>query len=360
MSIAPVAEFDSTVAEQFADRMVGVLNSGALALMTSIGHQVGLFDAMAKLPPSTSPDIAAAAGAQERYVREWLGAMTTGRVVEHDPQQGTYWLPPEHAACLTRASGPDNLAHMMQFVPMLAGVEQEVVACFLRGGGVPYSAFPRFHRLMAEDSATVHDAVLVDGVLPLVPGLIDRLRDGIDVADVGCGQGHAVNLMARAFPHSRFTGYDFADEAVAAARDEAARGGLTNATFELRDVTELAVTEAYDLVTAFDAIHDQAQPARVLAGIEAALRDDGVFLMADIKASSSLHENLDLPWAPLLYTVSTMHCMTVSLALGGAGLGTVWGEQAAVAMLGDAGFSRVDVKELATDPFNNYYVASRG
>ena len=139
-------EFDAAVAEQFADRMVRVLNSAALALMTSVGHQVGLFDAMAKLPPSTSQDIAAAAGAQERYVREWLGAMTTGRVVEHDPRQGTYWLPAEHAACLTRAAGPDNLAHMMQFVPMLAGVEQDVIECFDKGGGVPYSAYPRFHQ----------------------------------------------------------------------------------------------------------------------------------------------------------------------------------------------------------------------
>jgi 2-polyprenyl-3-methyl-5-hydroxy-6-metoxy-1,4-benzoquinol methylase len=363
MSIAPpeiAPELDPAVAEAFADRMVTVLNSAALALMTSVGHQVGLFDAMAKLPPSTSQQVAVAAGSQERYVREWLGAMTTGRVVGHDPQEETFWLPAEHAACLTRAAGPDNLAHMMQFVLMLAGVEQEVVACFAEGGGVPYSAYPRFHRLMAEDSATVHDAVLVDGVLPLVPGLVERLRDGIDVADVGCGQGHAVNLMARAFPHSRFTGYDFADEAIAAARAEAGRAGLTNATFELQDVTELGVTDAYDLATAFDAIHDQAHPARVLTAIASALRDDGAFLMADIKASSSLHENLDLPWAPLLYTWSTMHCMTVSLALGGAGLGTVWGEQVAVAMLRDAGFSHVDVKELEADPFNNYYVARRG
>ena len=353
-------EFNPAAAEQFSDRMVGVLNSAAIALMISVGHQVGLFDVMAKLPPCTSQDIATAAGSQERYVREWLGALTTGRVIEHDPGTGTYWLPAEHAACLTRAAGPDNLAHMMQFVPMLAGVEQDVIECFDKGGGVPYSRYPRFHRVMAEDSATVHDAVLVDGILPLVPGLTRRLQEGIDVADVGCGQGHAVNLMARAFPNSRFTGYDFADEAIAAARDEAARTGLTNAEFELRDVAELGVTDAYDLVTAFDAIHDQAHPARVLAGIASSLRNHGVFLMVDVKASSRPHENLDLPWAPLLYTLSTMHCMTVSLALDGAGLGTVWGEQVALTMLGDAGFAHVDLKEIETDPFNNYYVATRG
>ena len=340
--------------------MVGVLNNAAIALMTSIGHQVGLFDAMATLPPSTSADIASAAGAQERYVREWLGAMTTGRVVEHDPAAGTYWL--AGRACglphSRRGAGqpcPHDAVHTV-----LAGVEQQVVECFDKGGGVPYRAYPRFHRVMAEDSATVHDAVLVEGILPLVPGLTQRLREGIQVADVGCGQGHAVNLMARAFPQSRFTGYDFADEAIASARSEATSTGLTNATFELRDVTELGLTEAYDLVTAFDAIHDQAHPARVLAGIASALRDDGVFLMVDVKASSHPHENLDLPWAALLYTLSTMHCMTVSLASTAPGWATVWGKQVALEMLGEAGFSDIDTQEVETDPFNNYYVALKG
>lgn len=247
----------------------------------------------------------------------------------------------------------------MQFIALLASVEEPVVECFKYGGGVPYSAYPRFHRLMAEDSATVHDAMLIHEVLSLVPGLIDRLRGGLEVADVGCGQGHAVNLLAAEFPNSRFTGYDFSTEAVDAGRGEARGLGLTNANFVVRDVAELDVTERYDLITAFDAIHDQAQPARVLAGIAAALRPDGVFFMVDIRASSHLHDNLDLPWAAFLYTVSTLHCMTVSLALGGTGLGTAWGEQMAVGMLGDAGFARVEVKEIETDPFNSYYVATK-
>ncbi len=354
-----LAAFDASAAEEFAGRMIGILNDASVALMTSIGHRVGLFDVMAGLSPSTSQDIATAAGLQERYVREWLAAMATGRIVGHDRETATYWLPAEYAAALTRAAGPDNLAHLMQFVPLLASVEDPVVECFVNGGGVPYSAYPRFHRLMAEDSATVHDAALVDGILPLVPGLTDRLREGLDVADVGCGQGHAVNLMAAAFPSSRFTGYDFSTEAVEAGRREAHALGLTNAHFEVQDVAELDVTEGYDLITAFDAIHDQAQPAIVLARIANALRVDGVFFMVDIRASSHLHENLDLPWGAFLYTVSTLHCMTVSLALGGTGLGTAWGEQMAVGMLGDAGFARVEVKEIETDPFNSYYVATK-
>ena len=359
MTTTETTPFDPARAEAFGERMVGVLNDACLALMTSIGHQTGLFDTMAGLPPSTSTEIAGAAQLHERYVREWLGAMTTGRVVDYDPDNRTYRLPAEHAACLTRAAGPDNLATTTQFVPLLATVESHVFECFRSGGGVPYQAYTEFHRLMAEDSAGVHDAALIDAILPLVPGLPERLEAGIDVADVGCGSGHAVNLMAQAFPASRFTGYDFSEEAIAAGRREAESLDLANARFEVRDVTELRVGEAYDLITAFDAIHDQAQPASVLAGIAGALRPGGVFLMVDIRASSNVEDNLDHMVGPFLYTVSTMHCMTVSLALDGVGLGTVWGRQLATRMLHEAGFASVEVTQVEDDLFNDYFIARK-
>ncbi len=350
---------NETRAEEFAERMVDVLNSAAIALMTSIGHQVGLFDTMASLPPSTSEQVATAAALQERYVREWLGAMVTGRIVDYDPATKTYALAAEHAACLTRSAGAENLAAAMQFIPLLAQIEEPIIDCFVNGGGVPYSAYPRFQQLMAEDSATVHDASLIDTILPLVPGLPLRLRNGIEVADIGCGSGHAINLMAGEYPASRFVGYDFSEEGIRAARREAEDQGLANAHFEVRDVTVLDAPGRFDLITAFDAIHDQAHPAQVLSGIAGALRPNGVFLMVDIRASSELQENLDLPMAPFLYTVSTLHCMTVSLAQAGTGLGTVWGEQTARRMLTDAGFASVEVKQIEGDVFNNYFIATR-
>lgn len=351
--------FDEARAEAFGGRMIGVLNDASLALMASIGHQLGLFDTLAELPPTTSTQIADAAGLAERYVREWLGAMTTSGVVEYDPATSTYRLPPEHAASLTRAAGPDNLATVTQFIPLLAGVEAPLIACFRDGGGVGYAAYQRFHRLMAEESAAVLDAALLDVIVPLVPGLADRLRAGIDVADVGCGSGHAINLLAAAFPASRFVGYDFSAEGIDAARSEARAMGLANATFELRDVTDLGEHDRFDLVTAFDAIHDQAHPAEVLAGVAAALRDDGAFLMVDVQAASNLEDNLDHPLGTFLYTVSTMHCMTVSLALDGDGLGTVWGEQTAQRMLADAGFAAVETAHVEADILNTYYLARK-
>jgi len=350
---------DQARAEAFGDRMVGVLNDASLALLTSVGHRVGLFDAMSQLPPATSSEIAGAAGLQERYVREWLAGMTTGRVVEYDPTSRTYRLPPEHSAFLTRAAGTDNLAMEAQFIPLLASVEAPLVECFRVGGGVPYSEYGEFHRIMAEESATAADAALVDTILPLVAGLPARLGQGIDVADVGCGSGHALNLMARAFPNSRFFGYDFSEEGIGAGRREARELGVSNVEFEVRDVTDLGARDRYDLITAFDAIHDQAHPARVLTGIADALRPDGVFLMVDIQASSNLEDNLDHPIGTFGYAISTMHCMTVSLSLDGDGLGTFWGEQMARQMLAEAGFASVEVANVEADFFNTYYIARK-
>lgn len=350
---------DQERAGAFMGEVVGVLNGAMLALQTSIGHRTGLFDHMAPMAPATSEEIAGTAGLEERYVREWLGAMVTGGVVEYDPDDETFHLPAEHAACLTRAAGPDNLASMARFVGLLSGVEDQVIECFRSGGGVPYSAYPTFQELMAAESAQVHDAMLVDVIIPLAEELPGRLEEGIDVLDVGCGRGHAVNLLAQAFPNSTFTGWDISEEGVAVAREEAAELGLTNAHFEVQDVVTLGDEQRFDLVTAFDAIHDQAHPGRVLRGIQGSLRPGGVFLCVDIAASSDLADNVEHPLGPFFYTVSTMHCMTVSLARDGDGLGTMWGEQQALELIEAAGFDDVSVHHIEGDMVNSYYLARK-
>lgn len=349
----------SETAEAFAARMMGLVDDASIAILASIGHQTGLFDTMAALPPATSSRIAEESGLDERYVREWLGGLVVGGVVDYESGAQTYALPPQRAAVLTRAAGPDNLARLAQFIPLFGEIEQKVIDCFRRGGGLHYREYPRFHAIMAEESGEVFDAALLDVILPLVDGLSDRLRAGIAVSDWGCGSGHAVNLMAQAFPASRFTAIDFSQEGLAVGSAEARRLGLDNAAFVCADLAGINLVEEFDVITAFDAIHDQAQPARVLANAHRALRPGGVLLMVDIKASSRLEDNVGVPLAPYLYTVSTMHCMTVSLAGGGAGLGTVWGEQLATSMLHEAGFADVTVKEIESDPLNNYYIARK-
>ncbi|MER6118145.1 class I SAM-dependent methyltransferase [Streptomyces sp. NPDC001743] len=348
---------DTVKQEAFAGRMVQVVNDTCLGLMTGLGHQSGLFDTMAALPPATSEEIARAAGLNERYVREWLGAVVVGGIVDYDPGRHTYALPPEHAASLTRAAGPGNLARIAQDFGMMGEVEQQVLEAFRTGRGLPYSAYPRFQSLQAEESGEVFDLALVDGIVPLAPGLTERLRAGISVLDIGTGHGHAVNVMARAFPASRFQGMDMSEEGIAAARAEAAALGLANTAFDIGDCSE--ISGSYDLITAFDVIHDLARPARALAAVAAALAEDGVFLMGDIAASSRLEENIDHPLGPALYTFSVFYCMSVSLGQGGEGLGTVWGEQTARDMLAEAGFGRIDTRRVEGDILNVYYVARR-
>jgi 2-polyprenyl-3-methyl-5-hydroxy-6-metoxy-1,4-benzoquinol methylase len=351
--------YDDTRAEAFAGRLVDVLDSGALSLMISVGHRTGLFDALADAGEATSKELAGAAALNERYVREWLGAVTTGAVVEYDPETERYHLPAEHAAWLTRKASPDNFAVTFQYIPLLGAVEDEVIRCFHEGGGVPYERFTRFHDVMAEESAQTTVAGLFEHLLPLVPGMSETLEDGAALVDLGCGRGSALTALAERFPQSRFVGYDLSGEAIGHARAEADSRGLDNVDFVQRDLTTFDVDaepETFDFVTTFDAVHDQAKPLALLRGIRRTLKDGGAYLMQDIHGSSHVHENQDLLGATFLYTISCMHCMTVSLAQGGEGLGAMWGEQKARELLAKAGFSTVDVMHLEHDPFNVYYV----
>jgi SAM-dependent methyltransferase len=347
---------DEARVEAFAGRLFELYTGGLLTFLVDIGHRTGLF-AAAAAGPATSAELAARADLQERYVREWLGAMVTGGIVEYDPAGATFRLPAEHAACLT-GPGSANLAPFSRLDTHLAKHVDAVARAFREGGGVPYAEFrPEFTDVMDGLGRGTFDELLVDAYVPLVPGLAERLAAGARVADVGCGTGHAIVLLADAFPASTFVGYDLAADAIARARSEAA--GLPNARFEVRDAASLAVTEPFDVVFVFDAVHDQVAPAAVLERICAALAPGGTFVMVEPRASSHLEDNLANPIAPLLYAVSTLHCLTVSLAGAGAGLGAAWGEELARAMLADAGFAEVTVHEAPGDPLNAVFVASK-
>lgn len=360
MAATAPESFDPARAEAFAARFTEALNGGALLLMSALGHRTGLFDAMAAGAAGTPAEIARAAGLHERYVREWLAALAAAGVVELEGRD-RYALPAEHAAALTRGA-PENLAVYAQMLSTLGSVEDDLARCFREGGGIPYDRYHRFHEVMAEDSAQTVVAALHEHLLPLVPGLAERLDRGIRVLDAGCGRGLALQDLAERYPASVFTGYDLCPDAVSWAREQAGARGLENLHFEVRDLSDFdrtAPAAAFDLVTSFDAVHDQADPAALLRGIARALAPDGVYLMQDIRASSHVHENLDHPLATFLYAVSCAHCMPVSLAQGGAGLGTMWGRQQARSLLEAAGFTRVEIHELPHDAMNDFYVVRR-
>ena len=340
--------------QDFARKLFGFYTSGILTLLVDVGHKTGLFEAAAK-GPGTSQEIADRAGLNERYVREWLGAMATGGVLEYDAASKAFTLPSEHAACLTGTSSR-NLAAGSQTLPMLSKRLPQIIECFRAGGGVSYSEYrPDFTEAMDASWRLLYDGLLIKGFLPAAKGLPERLKEGIRVADIGCGTGHAVNLMAREYPASSFAGYDLGEDAIVMARAEAREMGLTNAAFEVLDVTRMPADPKFDLITSFDAIHDQRDPATVLRRVAGALAPGGVYLMVEPKASSQLEENIGNPFAPYIYGMSVLHCMTVSLAAAGAGLGTAWGEQLARRMLGDAGFTTVEVVD-APGPQNSIYI----
>ncbi|MFN3388023.1 MAG: class I SAM-dependent methyltransferase [Allosphingosinicella sp.] len=343
-------------APAFAERLLTIANHATTGLMLSIGHRTGLFDVLGDGAAATSAELARKAGLDERYVREWAAAMATANILAFDRETRRFRLPADHAAFLGREAPGGNMAAMFQFVAMLGGVESRIVDCFRTGGGVPYEAFDRFHEVMAEESAQTVVAALEDAIVPLVPGLAEQLERGIDVADIGCGSGQALNRLAALYPRSRFTGYDLSPPAIAAATREAAAGGLDNVRFVATDATALPGEALFDLVFTFDAVHDQAKPAIVLQNIRRLLRPGGVYLMQDIDARTDVADNMDRPLAPFIYAISCMHCMTVSLAQGGDGLGAAWGEELALAMLKDAGFASVETHRLEHDIMNLYFV----
>ncbi len=350
----------------FSEKMVDILNYGALNLAMGMGYRVGLFDVMdAAGRPCTLDEICREATLDRRYVKEWLGIMVCGGIVEltrDDASEPRFLLPRAHGDLITRRAGNNNLGVYTQEIPLLTDCAMaHVHQGFLSGSGVPYDNYPDFHDFMAELGDAKHRQVLVDVFLPSVDDgrLIQALQRGIDVCDLGCAQGVATILMAEAFPNSRFTGIDISTEALDTARAEARQKGLTNIRFEQRDAAELRhpgdLSARFDYITAFDAIHDQTRPLQALQGIHEILKDDGLFSMIDIAAETDIDGNRDHPMGAFLYTVSLMHCMPVGLVDDGAGLGMMWGRQLAEEMLAQAGFGQVSVMAIPDDPFNLHF-----
>ena len=192
-----------------------------------------------------------AAGLEERYVREWLRSHDDGRVVQHDPVATTFSLPAEHTASLTWTNSTDNLACLPQCVGTAAQREDRVVDCFRQCAGVPWTDFPDRENVIWDEINAHSEGALVNVTLPAVPGIVGHLQEGIDVLEVGCGTGHDLNEMARAFPGSRFVGLDFSGHALVVAKEQARRLGLTNVAFVEQDAATLDGSEQFDFITTF-------------------------------------------------------------------------------------------------------------
>jgi SAM-dependent methyltransferase len=327
-------ELDRKRVQEFARRLFGHYTSGMLALMVDVGHKTGLFEAAAK-GPATSAELAERAELNERYVREWLGAIVTGGIMDTIRLPARPSCPPSMQS-VSRARRAETSPPTDRLLAMLAKRLPAVLECFKSGGGA-YSEFrPDFTDYMdASWRCSTTDC-------------FSRIPAGGRGTSGTVGREFALRISVagrdtRSQPHGegvlgvRPVGYDFAADAIERAREEARQMTLSNARFEVADVAHLPAKDQFELITSFDAIHDQRDPAAVLRKAAAALTRDGVYLAIEPRASSKLEENVQNPFAPWMYGVSVLHCMTVSLALGGAGLGTVWGEQTARRLLTEAG-----------------------
>jgi len=349
-------DVDAAAVEEFASKLVETITGSLLTCLIGIGRRTHLFE-LATAGPATSAELATRGGLQERYVREWLAAMATAGIFEYDPESGRFWLPVEHAALLT-GDTYDNLTSLAYLVSVINRQGDAVAQCLSEGGGVPWEAYlPEIHDAMDVLWQPMYRDILVQQVLPLASGLVKKLEAGTRVADVACGAGNGTLVLAGRFPRSAFVGYDLDADAIAIARSRA--GGLSNVSFEVADAATLTSDKPFGVAFVFNAVHDQARPLEVLTSILSILEPGGTFLMNEPCISSNLEDNIGNPFAPMTYAISLLHCMTVSLAQGGAGLGTGWGKQVALGLLSDAGFGPVEMYEAPGDPGNAIFVSHR-
>lgn len=335
------------------DQLAGAVTSA----MMYLGDTLGLYRALAEGGPASSAELAARAGLDERWVREWLHNQAAAGLVE-GPEAGRFTLSPEAEAVLAREEHPAFGMGMFSQLPVLLGVLDRLRESFRTGQGLPYDAFgPEGARGIERGFAPWLRHFLVPAVIGAVPGLRERLEAGAEVADVGCGGGFALRTLARAFPASRLHGYELSTHALERAEAARAEAGLANLRFH--DVREdpLPAEPRFDLVLAFDCLHDMTHPEEAAAAIRKAIRADGVWLVAEMKAHEGFEENRERnPMASLMYGVSVLSCLSSSLSEpGGAGLGTLGLSEGRLRRLVEtAGFTRF--RRLPVDhPVNAFY-----
>jgi 2-polyprenyl-3-methyl-5-hydroxy-6-metoxy-1,4-benzoquinol methylase len=338
-----------------AARLADLALGHVLVSLIGLGHRIGLLDALAA-GPATADELAARAGADPRYVREWLGGLVGGRVVEWTAEDGRYRFAPGYAGVLSGATTA-NVAPTAEMLTRLTAMVPEVAERFRDGAGIPAATYAqRAAGSLGGSRRILYDEQLVPGFLGAVPGLHDRLRDGAAVLDVGCGPGQVARLIADAFPASRVTGVDVVAEAIEQAR--AAAGDRPNLDYRVGDAALLGEDGRFDVVLALDVVHDLGRPREALRGMHQALVPGGVLVMVDIAFSADLDEVAGNPGATQAFGVSVLHCLPMSLHDGGAGLGAMWGREAAQRMLEETGFTDVRVHP-SPRPQNAVYVATR-
>jgi SAM-dependent methyltransferase len=353
MSAQPAV--DNAKVEEFVHKAMGDASAALLTIMCSIGDRLGLFKDLAAQGPATSVELAARLGINERYGREWLGAMASAGYVTYDPATRKFTLPPEHVPVLAQENGPFFFGGIYQMLSGMVGPLDQIAQCFKQGGGVSQAAYnDNMWDGLERFTAGWFENLLLQQWIPAMPAVEEKLASGCSVADVGCGRGRALIKLAQAYPKSRYIGYDVFAPTVTRATAYADIAGVSDRVkFKQWDVAR-GLPEKYDIITTFDVVHDAVDPLGLIRSIRRALNPGGRYVCLDINCSDKLEENAG-PLATLFQGVSILYCMTTSLAHNGAGLGTVGLPESKLREFAtQAGFA--DLRRVPLEnPFNNLY-----
>jgi len=341
----------------FLMKVVADAAAAACATTVSIGDRLGIYTALAKAGPVTPAQLAERTGLAARHLREWLAAQVTSGYVEYDPADRTYWLPPAHAAVLADPDAATYFAGFFGLTQGIAATEGAIAEAYRTGGGVGWDAYPpALYTGVAKFRRTTYLHGMVQDWLPSLDGVVEKLRTGARVADIGCGFGYSTILMAQAYPCSAFVGFDYHVESIAAARKLAAEAGVVDrVSFTVSTASDFPGT-GYDLITSYDCVHDMGDPGGVASQVRQALAPDGTWLIVEPNLPGDLTELMAHPFGRLFAGTSATVCLPSALAQRGEyALGNHAGEDALRRIVTGAGFTRW--RRTTETPINAVYEA---
>jgi len=339
--------------EEFAGQVVTDLAAAMAGVMTNLGHKLGLYQAMAESGPINSDELARRTGTNERSVREWLNGQVAGGYVRFDADGNQYLLPPEHAFVLANPDSPAFLPPAFDVAASLWHGEDKILAAFRSGNGVGWHEHDC--RLFTATEAFFRNgyrAHLTQTWIPALSGVQEKLAKGGQVADVGCGHGASVILMAQAFPKSKFVGVDYHESSISVARERAKQAGVADQIrFEVATPRVLAKRkEKFDLVCFMDSLHDMGDPLEAVWASRQATAPSGALMLVEPFAKDRAEENVG-PVARMYYSASAGLCTQNALSQGGRySLGAQAGARQLFAILKDAGYRSARV--AMETPFN--------
>jgi SAM-dependent methyltransferase len=342
---------DTAKLDALLGRAVADISAGYGGVMISIGNRLGLYKAMAGAGPLTSHELATRTGCAERYVREWLNSQVAGGYISYHAISNTYEMTPEQAFVLADEDSPVFMPNAWSVPASMWADEHKAVEAFRTGNGIPWGDHDG--RLFCGVAAFYRNAYrgsLVPEWLPALDGVVDKLKAGALVADIGCGHGHSTTLMAQAFPKSQFHGFDGHPQSIDEAQNIAAKAGVgRRANFVTARADNYPGT-GYDLICFFDCLHDMGDPLAAAKHTAKAIARDGTVMLVEPFANDKVEDNIS-PVARMYYAASTTICCAHAISEGGH---MVLGAQAGEARLADvfrkAGFTRF--RRAFATPFN--------